>query len=73
MNIEEDPCTCGGPDYGVFGNANMCDFCRAQSITKAGRVAIADIERQIRRREQENRVSREFNSYMIELFNQRNK
>lgn len=75
MNIEEDPCTCGGPDYGVFGDANLCDYCRGnQTFARThSKAAQRIIDEEKRRREARDRVSRDFNFYMIELFNQRNK
>lgn len=67
MNIE-DECCCGEPDYGVFGDANQCPACRARPLERDPKREV-DAERQRRKDEARQRVSREFNSYMIHLYN----
>lgn len=70
MNIEEECCACGDPDYGVFGDRTSCQCpCHYPRTYARDPKRDADIVRQRRQRENSERVSREFNSYLIQLYN----
>ena len=71
MNIEEECCACGDPDYGVFGDNTDCPCpCHSPPLRRLSPRDKADIARQRKRQEDMKRTSREFNSYMIDLFNE---
>ena len=65
MNIEDDDEE--EADYGVFGDANCTPMPRYRLSSRD----LAEMARWKKLREAEIRTSREFNSYMIELFNRK--
>ena len=71
MNIEEECCACGDPDYGVFGDVTNCQCpCHYPRVELPSPQRQAEIARHRRQRENHERISREFNSHMIHLFNE---
>lgn len=72
MNIEEECCACGDPDYGVFGDQTSCQCpCHHPAIYEPNPRQEADVTRQRERQERIARTSREFNSSLIQLYNDR--
>lgn len=65
MNIEGDDSE--ESDYGVFGDIN----CRPIIPSPLSARELAERSRFSKKREAESSVSRDFNSYMIELFNRK--
>jgi len=73
MNIE-DECCCGEPDYGVFGDANQCPRCRGLPLSyQRDPKREAEAARQRKRDDERQRISRDFNSHMIHLYNEARK
>lgn len=72
MNIEDDNyCTA---DYGVFGNNNCnCSLCQPPVPKPTSAYDKMISARLQARRENERKVSSNFNSYMIDLYNQARK
>ena len=70
-NFEPDDGDFPDPDYGIWGDKDCLPF--RHPIPKPDPERDRQIARERRKREQSAKVSRDFNSYMIELFNARQK